>query len=620
MSPCESFFCLWPGIEKTLAAIILLQKPQPQTENMENMPKVSLEAVKWLLQHTPSPAIAEVVRGSGQTLASILKGGFKLDNRSFENANLRLRLSTLLQKESEMFEAFLLDVHLMRSWSRPCAAIEALDPEWVKENWRKLLRTVADPRPLVLGMYWVGKAKEDEKLERLCQRLFACPSLWGEPTLAKQDAELFDVLACLTGNKARENVQVDSGKLAALRQKLEQDKATAQKALDHSRKESKQQQRAHEAELQQWRQKCATAERELKDREEHWRKQYQQLESSAEAFSHSEIAAFEQRVLGLQPELEAQLASIRNDSNSLSERIEKTLQLQAANNRRFGLRQELRQEIAGLEKQLLDIQQAIEESLVVHASLPELQLELETKIFQLKEQLAEESFSRLESDIPRRMRNMIKTVRFDDEAPQVFSEIKHFLDHEYVRQLMQPEELRAVLMMLDEQRKKHSHIVSAKDSQASGHAHLGEIWFVEQHIQDFHRIRLYIDGCNLILCDPQWNELTRREGQAYARSEVIAKCKRKAAMFKGINLIFDGIETQDSIEKINDRLSVHFAARKESEQNADNYLVAMLKDTAREAKELRWVITKDIGLQTRVAHLCDAIVPNQSFAKFLRAN
>jgi predicted RNA-binding protein with PIN domain len=613
------FFCLWSGIEKTLSAIILLQKPQPQIENI-NMPKVSLEAVKWLLQHTPSPAIVEIVRGSGQTLASILKGGFKLDSKSFENASLRLRLSTLLSKEKEMFEAFLLDVHLMRSWSRPCAAMEIIDPDWLKENWRQFLRTVADPRPLVLGIYWVGKAAEDEKLERLCHWLFACPSLWGEPTLAKQDAELLGALGYLTGNKTKESTQVDSGKLAALRQKLEQDKVAAQKALDHSRKESKQQQRVHEAELQQWRQKCAAADRELKEREEHWQKQYKQLESSAKEFSRAEIAVFEQRLLGLQPEFEAQMASIRSSNHSLSERIEKTLQLQAANNRHFGLRQELRQEIAGLERRLLDIQQAIEESLVVHASLPELQTELETRIFQLKEQLAEDGFSRLESDIPQRMRNMIKTVRFDDQAPQVFSEIKHFLEHEYVRQLMRPEELRSAHTMLDEQRKKHSHIVSAKDSQASGHTHLGEVWFVEQHIQDFHRISLYIDGCNLILCDPQWKELTMREGQAYARGEVIAKCKSKAALFKGVNLIFDGIEAQDSIERINDHLSVHFAGRKESEQNADNYLVALLKDTPREAKELRWVITKDIGLQVRVAHLCDAIVPNQSLAKFLRAN
>jgi len=209
-------------------------------------------------------------------------------------------------------------------------------------------------------------------------------------------------------------------------------------------------------------------------------------------------------------------------------------------------------------------------------------------------------------------------VRLDDSAPQVFTEIRQFLEHDLTRRLLQPEELQAVQRLLEEQRTKHNHMVSSRDANTVSHAHTSEIWFLTQHIQNFHRTSLYIDGCNLLLCDPQWKELSQKRGQAAARTDIVEKCKSKASLFKGIHLIFDGTEYQDSIEKLDAGLTLHFAARKQSDQNADNYLVQLLKETPKVAQQLRWVVTKDIGLQTRVAHLCDAIVPNPSFAKFLR--
>ena len=158
------------------------------------MPKFSPEALKWLLQQTPSPIIYEIVKGSGDILPFILHGGFQLNSKSFENLNLRQRLATLLLREEDLLEAFLGDTRLFRSWKMASGAIEILDRDWLKKNWQVLLRTVADPRPLVLGMFWAGKKLEDEKLERLARRLFACPSLWKEADSSRQNAELADSL------------------------------------------------------------------------------------------------------------------------------------------------------------------------------------------------------------------------------------------------------------------------------------------------------------------------------------------------------------------------------------------------------------------------------------------
>ena len=582
------------------------------------MPKFSPEALKWLLQHTPSQTTYEIVKQSGELLPILLHGGFQLNSKSFENPNLRLRLSTLLLREVDLLEAFLGHERLMRSWKTASDAIEMLNREWLKSDWRILLRTVADPRPLVFGLFWTGKGLKDEKMERLSRHLFACPSLWQEPDSSRKAPDFADILKLFALTKDSSSVTPDSGKQASLAKKLEQETASLRKALEQSRKESKQQQRAYEAEQQQWRQKYANLERDLKDREGHWQKLYQQLETSAQELSKQEIAAFQQRVLGLQPEQEAELESVRNRNAALQERIENALQLQSANNRRFGLRQELRREIAELEARLQAIQQAIDECVVIHEDLPKLQTEVETRISQLKEQLKEENLPTQREDIPNRMKLMIKTVRLDDSAPQAFTEIRQFLEHDYLRRLLHPAELQAVQKLLDEQRNKHNHIVSSRNANTASHAHTGEIWFLTQHIQNFHRTSLYIDGCNLLLCDPQWKELTVKKGQAAARADIIEKCKSKAALFKSIHLIFDGIEYQDSIEKIDLGLTLHFAARKQSDQNADNYLVQLLKEIPKAAQELRWVVTKDIGLQTRVAHLCDAIVPNSSFAQFLR--
>jgi DNA repair exonuclease SbcCD ATPase subunit len=582
------------------------------------MPKFSPEAMQWLLQQTPSQTIYEIVKGSGDIVPFILHGGFQLTSKSFENSNLRLRLSALLLREADLLEAFLGNERLMRSWRTVSGVMEMLDGDWLKKNWRALLRTVADPRPLVLGMFWAGKKLEDEKLERLSRRLFACPSLWKEADSSRQNAGLADSLKLFALTKQPAAAPDSSKKQTNLTKKLEQEAASLRKALEQSRKESKQQRHASEAEQQQWRQKYANLERELKDREKHWQKLYQQLEANAEEVSKQEIAAFEQRVLGLQPGQEAELEDIRNHNAALQERIAKVLQLQAANNRRFGLRQALRQEISELEAQLQSIQQAIDESVVIYEDLPELQIEVEARITQLKEQLNEQDLSQFPEDIPNRMKLMIKTVRLDENAAKTFSEIRQFLEHDSIRRILYPEELQATQKLLEEQRKKHNHIISSRNANTASQTHTGEIWFLTQHIQNLHRTSLYVDGCNLLLCDPQWKELTEKKGQATARADLIEKCKSKAALFKNIHLIFDGIESQDSIEKLESGLTLHFAARKASDQNADNYLVQLMKETPKQSQELRWVVTKDSGLRTRVAHLCDAIVPNQSFAKFLR--
>ena len=111
------------------------------------MPKFSPEAMQWLLQQTPSQTIYEIVKGSGDIVPFILHGGFQLTSKSFENSNLRLRLSALLLREADLLEAFLGNERLMRSWRTVSGVMEMLDGDWLKKNWRALLRTVADPRP-----------------------------------------------------------------------------------------------------------------------------------------------------------------------------------------------------------------------------------------------------------------------------------------------------------------------------------------------------------------------------------------------------------------------------------------------------------------------------------------
>ena len=183
------------------------------------MPKFSPEALKWLLQSTPSQTIYEIVKGTEEVLPIILHGGFQLNSKSFENPNLRQRLSALLLREEDLLEAFLGDIRLFRSWKMASGAIEILDREWVKKNWQLLLRTVTDPRPLILGIFWAGKELDDEKLERLARRLFACPSLWQEPSSSRQDAELADILKLFALTK-QPAAAPDSGKQTGLVKKL----------------------------------------------------------------------------------------------------------------------------------------------------------------------------------------------------------------------------------------------------------------------------------------------------------------------------------------------------------------------------------------------------------------
>ncbi|MFA6931606.1 MAG: NYN domain-containing protein, partial [Lentisphaeria bacterium] len=206
----------------------------------------------------------------------------------------------------------------------------------------------------------------------------------------------------------------------------------------------------------------------------------------------------------------------------------------------------------------------------------------------------------------------------DETAPRKFTELLQFLEHDCIHGLLLPDELVSLKKLLEDRRKLHNSQVSSVEARKSLHYHTREIWALTPFINNFPKLSIYIDGCNLLLSDSQWNAMTKKLGQTAAREDLLAKCKSKAKLFKTIQLIFDGVGSQNTSEKIEAGLTLYFAAQLQADQNADNYLVQLLKDTPKAEGELRWVVTDDMGLRYRVETLCEAIVPTSSFAQFLR--
>ena len=581
------------------------------------MAKINPDILQWLLHNTNSQNLYNAVKNFEELSRYMQQGGFKIHAGTFDSAIVQQRLlNLLLQHDELLLLPFLSELSRRRPWRNACRAAKMLDGEYLLKNWRKIIESLADPRMIIMGLYMESK---NEALSRLAQRLINCPSLWKNKTeAAAPDKDMTEAWSCLasearTEKNARatnpEQLKAEQNKNAELRKQIKSYK----NEIEQMQRQKLQSQENLELLRRQQEEK-------LREQEKQWRQECEIQVGMAKNQAEEKHQAALQRLLGYASDEEARLQQNIKQAGSLNQRINTALQRQAEINQRYGLKRRLLQKINRLQLRQEQLRMAINEALVLDDELLELEQECKTKLQTLRDTLTGEPQPLQLDSMPFRIENMIKTVRLDkQECAATLQEIKQFLQQKFWRQILSSAEQSKLHDILEQQNKRHQHILAQNKNNAAGNtASSKEIWHLTQHFADFKRTNIYVDACNLMLRAPEWQEIMKDKGQAETRRLLVEKCKKKVHLFRQIALVFDGVEAMDCIDNIGNNFSLHFAAKKHEEQNADNYLVEMLQKKMRDPKQISWIVTDDYGLRNRLQELCDAAVPAEAFAKFLK--
>ena len=580
------------------------------------MTKINPNILQWLLQNTNSQNLYNALKNLDELHHLMQQGGFKINANAFDNAIVQQRLLNLLSQQDFLVQPFLCELSRRRPWRNVCLASQMLDEKYLLKNWRKIIESLADPRMLIMGLYMDNKS---EALYRLSERLMSCPSLWQKQNSSKPaDKDLAEALSCFASEPglAKPAPGIEPKQL-----KAEQNKnAELRKQLKSYKNELEQMQRQKQQAQDTMALMSQQQEEELINQEKLWQKECEEQVQKAQSEAEEIHRAVMQQLLGYKPGEENNLRQDTEMAVSLSRRIDKALQRQAEINTRFGMRHELLQKLHQLQAQQEQLRMAINDAIVLDDELYELDKECNAKLYELRKTLNEEPEALSLDSIPFRIENMIKTVRLDNrDATEKLLEIKEFLSQKQWQQLLTAAEQEKLNDILEKQSKTHGHILTqTKDKNNIDTPQCNEIWSIAQHVADFKRINIYVDACNLMLCAPEWQERIKAKGQAETRKLLVEKCKSKVNLFRQISLVFDSVEEMDSIENIGNNLSLHFAGKKQEEQNADNYLVDMLQKKISDPKQISWIVTDDYGLRNRVHSLCNGAVPVQEFARFLK--
>ncbi|MBP5301203.1 MAG: hypothetical protein J6Y80_07325, partial [Victivallales bacterium] len=346
-----------------------------------------------------------------------------------------------------------------------------------------------------------------------------------------------------------------------------------------------------------------------------------------------QIADFEAATLGIHPDCLAYASQAHHDREQLRERLNQLVTRQREINTRFRTRQQLRDELQKIDQYITQVQRMVEDAIQPIPELTDLQKDLETKAEELNAQLHNDTEGlELRNNVkvlPNRLAASIIEIPSTTDGLATCSEVAQFLDSRLGRKLFTQEELQNAAEMLDRRRQA---ILAALDKERQ----FAELTPTEEHpltppihhqlaslLDQFKDVDLFVDGCNVILNDSYWADIINTpNGFSQAKTDFIARCRKKARFFHSLTLVFDSDLTTMNTER-EGNFAVLYPGKVAEDQNADNYIVEEFEKRAAAEEEtgeksVRWLVTNDHGLQNRVVNSCDAIIANTGFAIFVR--
>lgn len=555
------------------------------------MPEICQEGLLWLLQATNPSALYHCLTADTLLRRAVQVHGFKLSEQSVGNEKYSRMLAAQLMHDPEVLTQLIQAVLHCRWWQNRARHCLMLDKEWLLENWRALLATVADPRPW--AMFLAERYTADEKGHRLGSLLRQCPSLWQIPAVKDTDAPLSGVLAYF-------QIQPENNAAAA---ELQHVQGEFERFRHHAAHKYSQAQEEHK----QRGQELAAALRELdelsKTLREVRRSSAEQLRAATEqeqTARQAELHALLQCELGLLPALPALLNDAQEARYNLATRVETTLEKQAERNVRYGLKSHIRQEISNLEKLQKKLQDAVDDSVALAPELLPLLAEVEGTLNGLYRRLDENSTA---SVIPDRLRAALYSIRLDAEALPLLAEFEQCLNSRMAQTLLLPDETAELRQRLAERQRLWSVAKQTKQPDVALPAKV--LWRLDGYADSFTQTEIYVDFYNVLLQDSVLSMLGRNpNGLAEARHILIERCRKLSRRFRRIVLVLDSPEALSQHEETG-RLTIIYAAAIAEAQNADNKLVDILQSPAAGP---RWLVTDDLALRARAERYCSAVV------------
>lgn len=350
-----------------------------------------------------------------------------------------------------------------------------------------------------------------------------------------------------------------------------------------------------------------------------------QVQADCAARVQQSLIAFRDSVLGITDEIE-EIGELAHDPDheALLEAATKVLDQQARLDERYGTLHDLHERLCRLQSTRDRTRQACSQSVVQHPALRDLVPKLDAAIAEI------ESDARIRTPSPPEFAPGFAAVVEDallaDEPEAALDEVRNALAMPSVRRALGESGVRdmreRVKRIQDRMSARRFAALALQRPENSSRADLEprEIFDLQRELQHDRNgqppPRLVVDAWNVAFSGYLNGNPERAGSSARARERLVREARSLQSHFTSVDLVFDGTDPVDTVESIGN-LRIVFAARRQEEQNADNYIVDHLARQEKEPGEI-WLATGDYGLRYRASKNCQAFVAPEVLVRYLR--
>lgn len=587
---------------------------------------VSKSAAEWLANALSNEQLFRILR-IALPLAEELLRGHKMSPAGVGKKIVRKRIAAEIARTEDFLDLIFQAEHA--PWAEWQLALEALDTEWVIQNWCDIARAAG---PTFIAALAVS---DDPDLEERGRRALRTRRPWQttEPGQESVPHTLPDALAALRAGLSH------SGMAAA--EAAGPDRTNARKAEQRASAAEKERDKLSDA-LAKLRERLKHAESTAADFERQLESQnklhHQKLREAADTYRELEtgfndklreaINAFKREHLGVSPDIERVQVEIQTDATApILEHVREVLDEHARLNEKYGTISRLEAEIAELREAREELLRCLAQSVRVAPSLHSVMEAVNQRIDTLQAILPNWQEPTLSAPAQRLMQQVLN-IPLSQEGLAELARLDRELGAGLVCELLGADDVATIQRTVHKRRRQiealqfEEKLVEHLDvpglPEPPPHVQPVEPGEVGRAVERTDKpVVLFVDGYNAIMSAAPYRDVKAKRSLESARELFLEHCRRKTAGFENLEVVFDGRGALSERETLQG-LTVVFAADLAESQNADNYIVARMRHehSLGHDHEL-WLVTADGGLRARVAGVADALIDPDDFAAFL---
>ncbi|MBN2452585.1 MAG: NYN domain-containing protein [Lentisphaeria bacterium] len=565
---------------------------------------------QWLVEACGEAELFGFLNAHPLLLDQVFRGGFKIAPQSLSRPPLRKRIALALAHGATLPQTFLAET--AGPWREACEALCALDGEWLKRQWRDLLRGTGDPA-YVVAMAMDSRPELARRGRGLLRRRGILAAL--TPPVP---ARLPPALARLRGEgEARAapdlpGVPGGEGKVDTLERQI----VSLRQALERQRERT----RELEAALKQASTDGSDRERDLRRDLRLARQAIEDLRGTMDRQVAERVTDFKRRALALPDASFQPPATASGDVESLLQRVEALIEQQGRVDEAFGTREEIRRQIRRLAEAARRLAVCMDESIRVLPEVRALHASVCREIDRLQGFVPGEVDAVDLPELAAQLVALAKMAALDAAGRQQLDRLEAFLGQELIAEVLGDTGLQRVRQAVALRRRLIAELTpptAARDTPAPAPPQTREVWGVREVLQtgEFGRIRVFVDGYNVTKGTAALRDLEAAGGLAAARERLCHLCARRTGAFQSLEVVFDGQGPLSSREA-RDGVTVVFSNGLEESQNADEYLLRRLAASRSEGDSL-WLVTDDRGLRADAELHCAAFVGAEDWYRYL---